>query len=342
MRRMGFRGSGPWRTMVAPLPPFSIFPAMDTTVTIVLPVFGLILLGYLVGLTRLFSDEGVKGLTNFVFYIAMPCLLFRAMARLDRPENFDLSILLAYFSSAFFVYLIGWLIGRYVFRNDGGDQAMLGMAGVFSNTALVGLPVTYAAFGEKGLLPLLIILSLHPVLLITLPTILIELHRGRGDRWQAILGSTCLSLVKNPVIVAMLAGLAYGQTGLGLPDVVDRFARFVGGAGPPAALFAVGASLTAYKIAGDLREVSVAILLKLSLLPVTVFVMTTYVFALDPLWAAVATINAAMPVGVNVFVLARHYDIFVARAASAVLLSTGVAWITVALLLTAFGDVAAP
>lgn len=315
---------------------------MDTTLTIVLPVFGLILLGYLVGLTRLFSNEGVKGLTNFVFYIAIPCLLFRAMARLDRPESFDLRILVAYFGAAAFVYLVGLALGRVVFRNDLADQAMLGMAGGFSNTALVGLPVVYAAFGERGLLPLLIILSVHPLLLITVPTVLIELHRGQGDRWHAILASTALSLLKNPIIVAMVLGLGYGQTGLALPDIVDRFARFVGGAGPPAALFAVGASLTAYRLGGDLREVSVALLLKLALLPATVFVMTTYVFALDPLWAAVATVNASMPVGVNVFVLARTYDVYVARAASAVLASTGIAWITVALLLGAFDGAAAP
>ncbi len=309
---------------------------MDTTVTIVLPVFGLILLGYLIGRTRLFSDEGVKGLTNFVFYIAMPCLLFRAMARLDRPENFDLSILLAYYGSVALVFAVGVALGRYVFRTHLADQSMLGMAGVFSNTALVGLPVNYAAFGEKGLLPLLIILSIHPILLITLPTVMIEVHRGQGGRWQETLAATSLSLLKNPIIAAMILGLGYGMTGLDLPVVVDRLTAFVGGAGPPAALFAVGASLTAYKLGGDLREVSVAILLKLALLPLTVFVMSTYVFALDPLWAAVATVNAAMPVGVNVFILARTYDTYVARAASAVLVSTGIAWVTVALLLSVF------
>jgi hypothetical protein len=315
---------------------------MDTTVSIVLPVFGLILLGYLIGLTRLFSAEGVKGLTNFVFYIAMPCLLFRAMARLDRPENFDLAILAAYFGPVAVVYLVGLLLGRFVFASDLADRAMLGMTGVFSNTALVGLPVIYATFGERGLLPLLIILSVHPFLLITVPTILMELHRGRGGRWHAVLGSTALSLLKNPIIVAMIAGLAYGQTGWGLPDMVDRFARFVGGAGPPTALFAVGASLTAYRLGGDLREVSVALLLKLAVLPAAVFATATYVFALDPLWVAVATVNAAMPVGVNVFVLARTYDTYVARAASAVLISTGIAWITVALLLGLLASAAVP
>lgn len=306
---------------------------MQTTLTIVLPVFGVILCGYLIGRTRLFTAEGVRGLTNFVFYVAMPCLLFRAMARLEQPEGVDVSVIFAYFGACLIMFAVAMAIGRLAFRHTPEQQTMLGMSASFSNTVLLGLPLTFTAFGEKGVLPLMLIVGVHPILLIALPTILIEIYRGGGGRSWTTLSSTLAALLRNPIIVAVALGLAYGQTGWAIPAIPDKFIDFIGRAGPPAALFAVGASLADYRIGGDLREVSLALLLKLVCLPTLVWVLATHVFAVEPLWAAVATVNAAMPVGVNVFVLARAYDLYVARAATVVLLSTAISWVTVAILL---------
>ncbi|MCP4330360.1 MAG: AEC family transporter [Alphaproteobacteria bacterium] len=306
---------------------------MHTTLAIVLPVFGLILCGYLVGRTRLLSIDGIKGLTNFVFYIAMPALLFRSLATLARPEGVDFSIVFAYFGSCLVVFGGGVLIGRYVFRNSVEEQAMLGMSATFSNSILLGIPLALAAFGDAALLPTMLIIGFHSLVLIGLPTIVIESHRSRGGRWHQVIRSTLSALVRNPIVVAMVLGVVFDSLGLILPDPVDRFLELLGRAGPPTALFTVGAALTAYKIGGDLREVSVAMVLKLVCLPALVWLGATYLFAVEPAWAAVATVIAATPIGVNVFVFANTYETYVARAAAGVLLSTAIAWLTVAALL---------
>ncbi len=306
---------------------------MIATLFIVLPVFGLILCGYLVGRTRLLSAEGIKGLTNFVFFVAMPALLFRSLATLERPEGVDFGIVFAYFSACLVVFGGAMVIARFVFREDLEQQAMLGMSATFSNSVLLGIPLVLTAFGDDALLPAMLIIGFHPIILIALPTIVIEIHRGRGGRWYQVIGATLVALLRNPIVVGMALGVAYGGLGLGLYPVIDRFLELIGGAGPPTALFAVGAALTAYKIGGDLREVAVAMTLKLIALPAVVWIMTAYVFAIDPAWVAVAVVIAATPIGINVFLLAATYNIYVARAAAGVLLSTAIAWLTVAALL---------
>ena len=306
---------------------------METTLPIVLPVFGLILLGYLVGRTRLLSEEGVRGLTNFVFYVAMPVFLFRATATLEWPEDVDLSILLAYFGAAAVMFAAAAAIGRFVFGHDLQFQGFLAMGATFSNSVLVGVPLTVTAFGERAILPLMLVVGFHPLILMALPTILIETHRGRGGAWHKLVRTVLTALLKNPIILGMVSGLIYGRLGLPIAGVADEFISLLAKAGPPTALFAVGAGLTAYKIGGDTREVLLATALKLIALPALVWLSCDLVFGLDPLWTAVAVTVAATPIGVNVFVFANTYQVYMARAAAMVLISTAVAWLTVAALL---------
>lgn len=310
---------------------------MATTLSIVLPVFGLILCGYVVGrFTRLLSDEAIRGLTNFVFYVAIPALLFRTLGTLHTPEGVSFDITFAYFGTALTLYAVAMLIGRLVFGHNLEQQAMFAMGCVFSNSVLLGIPLVLTAFGEKALLPLMMIIGVHPLILISLPTILIEVHRGGGGRWYQVLASAAVALARNPVVIGMAAGVGWGLTGLGLNPVFEHFIELLGRAAAPCALFALGASLTRYHLGGDLREVGVIVVFKLLAMPAAVWLTATYVFAIDPMWAAIAAVNAAMPDGANVFVLAQKYNLFVARAAAAVLISTALAWLTAAWLLSHF------
>lgn len=306
---------------------------MITTLAIVLPIFGLILCGYLVGRTRLLNRDGIQGLTNFVFYVAMPAFLFRATATLEVPPDVDLSIVAAYYGACLVMFSIGVGIGRFALGHDLQTQAMLGMSVTFSNSALLAIPLVLAAFGEQALLPMMLIIAFHPLILMALPTILIETHRGHGAHWLAVMGSVLRALITNPIIIGMCGGLLFGQLGFAIPGLVDRFLELLGQAGPPAALFSVGAGLTTYRIGGDLREVSLSVVLKLLGLPVLVWLSCTLFFDLPPLWVAVATTIAATPIGVNVFIFANTYQIYMARAAAAVLISTAVAWLSMAALL---------
>jgi hypothetical protein len=307
---------------------------MSATLAIVLPVFAVILLGYGVGKTRLFGDEGVKALTTFCFFVAIPAVLFRAMAQLDAPSGSDFTVVLAFYAAVLATYALAMAAGRLLFGLTLAEQALFAVGATYSNILLLGIPLVVTAFGPRAALPQSAILALQSVILISLTSFIVEFGRGEKSAGVgAILRSAAIALATNPIIVAMVAGFAWGRTGLGLHEIVDKSLVFLGQAAVPTALFALGASLTRFKLGGDLRQVAAIGLVKLALLPALVFVSARYVFALEPLPVAVATISAAMPTGVNAFVLAMRYDTLIARIAAALVVTTALAWASAAALL---------
>ncbi|MGF1594754.1 MAG: AEC family transporter [Kiloniellaceae bacterium] len=304
---------------------------MHSILETVLPIFGLVLCGYVVGRRHWMSEEAIKGLNTFVFYFAIPALLFRAMAR--GLGAFDFAIVGAYFSAVLATFLLALLVARLLFRTGPAERALFGMGSVFSNTVLLAIPLIFTALGEEAGLQLMLIITFHAVLIFPVVTVMIELAQGAGQGWRNLAVSSARSLAFNPIILALVAGIAYGQAGVPLPGAAERFLSLLGGAAAPCALFALGASLTSFKISGDLKETLAIVVVKLAVHPAIMAVFAFYVFELPPLAAAVAILTAACPSGANVFIMARQYDIYLGRSASAVLISTAVSVVTLTLLL---------
>lgn len=319
---------------------------MTAILGIVLPVFALIAAGYVAGRAGWMAEAGIKGLSSFVFYLAIPALLFRTLARGEIPETLDFDIVFAYFGGVLATMGVAWLVGRLAFRTSMAELAVMGMGATYSNTVLLGIPLVFAIFGEAGMLPMMMIVTFHSLLLLPLTMILVEIGRGAGDRRGGVSGvglglglgriarSTARGVLTNPVILSMLAGIAWNLAGLPLPGPVDRFAELLSGAAAPCALFALGATLAAYRLGGDLRESLTVVFIKLGLHPLAVWLLATQIFALEPLWAAVATLTAALPAGVNVFIIAHRYELYLARASAVVLISTAASALTLSLLVT--------
>jgi len=304
---------------------------MQSILETVLPIFGLVLCGYVVGRKGWMSEEAIKGLNTFVFYFAIPALLFRAMAGGLGP--IELSIVAAYFSAVLVTFLLALGAARLLFRTGPAERALFGMGAIFSNTVLLAIPLIFTALGEEAGRRLMLIITFHAVLIFPVVTVLIELALGAGQGWRSLVASTTKSLAFNPIILALLAGIAYGQSGLALPGAAERFLALLGSAAAPCALFALGASLTSFKISGDLKETLAIVAMKLVVHPAIMALFALYLFELPPLPAAVAILTAACPAGANVFIMARQYDLYLGRSASAVLISTAISVVTLSLLL---------
>jgi len=175
---------------------------------------------------------------------------------------------------------------------------------------------------------------------VSLPTVMIEWHRSQnaehGGGVAASVKAAFTGLVTNPIILALLAGGGWWMTGLGINPVVDRTFSLIAQAAAPVALFTLGASLTRYETGGAARDVSIMMSFKLLLMPLAVWVMADLIMGLDRMLVGIAVLVAAMPCGANTFVLAQRYDRLVARTATAVLLSTALAWITAAAIIAWF------
>lgn len=303
---------------------------MEILFDIIVPVFGIVALGYAAARTGLFPNEATKGLSRFVFDYAIPALLFRTMATTELPETIQWGYLVSYFGGGYIAWIAGTAIAVFLFKARGAEPAIAGMTGAFSNTVMLGVPLVLTTFGEVATLPLFLIIAFHSWQLLSVVTVQAEIGIGARQEMRQLPVNVLKGLATNPIIIALLLGVLVNLSGLSLPGFVDTLTETLGRAALPCAVFAMGASIAAYRIAGAVQQAATGTVLKLALHPVMVWLLATHVFAVEPLWRDVAVILAALPVGVNVYLMAQRYQSAVAQSTTAILLSTGLSVFTVA------------
>lgn len=312
---------------------------MNAVLEIIVPVFGMVAVGWGLAQSGLLSVEGLRGLTNVTFYALFPSLLFRSMGNV-RLEVLSLDILLAFFGAALVLYGLMLLLGRMLGMRL-TDSTVFALSGTFSNGVGIGIPFVTYAFGEKGLVPLLMIISVNSLILLTFSSFLMEVA-GQGKapgRLLTKLGGAVLMMLKHPVIPSIFAGLLWAELaahvpgGLALPVVLDRILQALGTAAPPCGLIMAGASLAHVGLKEHWQTAAVATTVKLAVLPAMVWLAGRYLFPLDPLWLTVATLNAALPAGANVYLVARLYNSGVGLATNAVVISTAASIFTLSAIL---------
>ncbi|MGI9449414.1 MAG: AEC family transporter [Geminicoccaceae bacterium] len=311
-------------------------PSLDIILHSVIPLFSVIFIGFFAGKARLMDQHGLRTLVSFVFNIAMPALLFRMMATTDIRAIGDWPIIGAYLLAQAPIFIAGMLIGRRLFHQSLAEMTIQGFGSSFSNGVVIALPLALSLFGDRGGVPALLIIMLD-ILLFSVVTLLLEMatldQRGRsGHRQLKVMRDIAVSVLSHPLILASVLGIIWGASGAALPNVVDKTLAFTGQAGPPAGLFALGASLSLRKAEGRFWPVSTMVGLKLALHPILAWVVVTHLFDFDPIYVSVAILFAACPVGANTYVFAEQYESGIETSATAVLVSTGLAMLTISAL----------
>jgi malonate transporter and related proteins len=293
--------------------------------------------GYAATFTRVFDRAAANALASFVFYFAIPVMMFRNMATTVLPETIAWGYLIAYFLGAAIVFGIGMMSARIAFGGSFERQAIIGFGSAFGNSVLLGIPLVLTTFGDRASLPLFLLLAFHSTVLFTAITVILEAGRGGAEALRAVPLRALKGLLGNPIIWGMAGGIGFSLLGLRLPDPIDRWAVLLAGAAVPCALFSVGASLRGYRIVGALRPALVMVALKLVGYPFVVWLLVSLAFDVPPLWAQVLILMAALPVGVNVYVFATRYDAGQAESAAAILISNVLSVITLPLILLWLG-----
>lgn len=314
-----------------------------------LALFAMIALGY--GATRmgvLGGAEGQRALASVAFGLFIPALLFRTTAALDLSQ-LPGPLLLAFFGPLVLWSLAvwGWFRWRQRLAEPSADAAESAdasdVAGAghpadpavrsvtlsFGNTVQVGLPFAAALFGEAGLQLHLAIVSLHALVLMSLVTVLAEVdiaHAAARKGNAAALGGLLLTIVRqsliHPVVLPVLAGMAWHLTGWPLHPVADNMLQTLGQAGVPLCLVLIGASLAQYGLGSSWRRLLGLVALKLVLLPALVAVLGVWAFGLSGLPLAVLVMAAALPTGSNALLFAQRYRTLEGEASAVIVLST--------------------
>jgi predicted permease len=300
----------------------------------VLPVFLLILTGYLTALGGLLKEEVGEALGQFVFRIAVPVLLFRTIALADVAGGTPVRLWIAYFSGVAVAWTVGHLVATLLFGRERRIGVIAGVSSAFANNVFIGLPLVERVVGPDGMVAVSILLAVHLPLMMIAGTVLMEaaVRRETGAEGRgiaAVVRQTLVNLAQNPLVIGLLAGSALHATGLSLPSLVDNLTAQIAGIAGPAALLSLGMALKRYGVSGNLGLSSVIAALKLVLLPASVWT-SCHLLGLSPRWTAAMVLTSSVPTGVNAWLIATRFNAGQGLAASAITLSTffGVATVT--------------
>ena len=295
------------------------------------PLFLLILIGY--GLIRWARwDQAIgNALTKLVFAVAIPALLFRLMSGVSSLPPVDVRLLVAYFGASLLVFFVARIAAARLFRMDAMSTAVFGVGGIFSNVVLLGLPLTQALMGQQALPILSLVLVFNAFLLWTLVSVAIEWARHRSATREGLM-QAAQGVLTNPVIVAIVAGTAWGFTGWPLPTTIDRTLELVAQGASPMSLIALGMGLAEFGIRDGLRHSSAIAFVKLAVHPAAVL-LCALALGLPALETQVIVLLAAMPVGANVYLMARQFNTLGGPVAGSLVLTTLVCAMTSPLVL---------
>ncbi|MCA0043130.1 AEC family transporter [Celeribacter litoreus] len=304
---------------------------MQALIEVVLPVFLVIGYGYIARKMGWVSDELVDHVMKFAQNFAVPLLLFAGIARMDLGENFHPPLLISFYTGALSGGLMCFLGARYLFKRELTDSVAIGFIGLFSNSLLLGIPITERAYGTEALSWNFAIISIHSPLLYGIGIAAMEIARTRGMGLSGfgLIRQIGRSVLRNPLILGIAAGWIVNIAAIPIPAPAWDAVLMVNRAAIPAALFGLGGVLLRYKPEGDIRIILWAVAASLIVHPAIAFGLAHFAFDLDIGPLRSATLTAAMAPGVNAYLFANLYGVGKRVAASSVLIGTAGSILTI-------------
>jgi malonate transporter and related proteins len=296
---------------------------------VALPFFALILCGYMALARGLVSETAVAGLNGFVFYFALPALLFLKVATSPLDDLFDWRFFIAFYGVAGVLWLSAIALFRWWFGLPFAEASVAGMGGIWTNSGYMGIPLLITALGPEAALPAVLALTFDNLITAPILIMILEARAGRAASRLATLRTVATNLARNPLIIAVFGGFAWNVSGFDLPTPIANFTDLLGAAAAPCALFALGASLVGAQLAGARAEIATATAIKLLVHPLLMALTVLWLLPLRSDLAIATIVTASLPTGASVFVLAERYATYTRRASSIVLVTHALSVVTV-------------
>jgi predicted permease len=310
--------------------------------SIVAPIFIVIFIGYLFGRFRTIENGSDKLLNDYVLYVALPALLFTAVAEADPRELLQWEFAVATLSGICVAYLLGLTLAY--FKNvKSPNSSIIGMAACYGTTGYMGIPIAISAFGEPAAVPAAMATILHNIPAIMAVIITYDVYSNAPNKKNSIalnIFSAFKTTLLNPLTVSVIAGIVFSILSLNIPDVLSSFTKFLAAAAGPTALFALGLGLAKLDINQHFTlkstiNLSPIVLIKVIVQPLATFLTGHYILgmSMNNIWFVVAVLMAAQPIGAGVYVFASKYGFFKNETAISIILSLLITIFTISLLL---------
>lgn len=287
---------------------------------LVLPVFAIILTGWLVGALGFLPRSLSVALIRFVFNIAMPALVFLILAQEPLTTLLDWKFLITFGGGSMLFFVLVFALARYGWRHSFGSSAVIGAVASMTNTTFVALPVLQALFGDRGVVPAAIATAFIGVVMFPGLVLLLEINQ-HGESHAAGLSRLTRQVVLNPVILSTLAGLVWAFADWPLPQPVVAYLGILGDALTPCALFAIGLGLSLETLRLHLNTAALLSAIKLIIMPLAVYGLCL-ALGMGPFDTLTAVICSAVPTANTAYILASTYQVEESLAGSTISMST--------------------
>ena len=304
------------------------------------PLFLLVMLGYVLARFAGWGRQVSAGMNTFVFTLALPALLFRMMSDFSSLPPVDARLLVAFFGACLLTVLLGHALARRVFGLDAAGRSILGLAGVFSNNVLLGIPLARATLGPAAIPSVALVLVFNALTLWTLLSVSIEWSRHGALDLQG-LRRTTLAVLRNPIVMSICGGALFGLTGLHLPALLDHTLGQLAEPAGPLALLVLGMGLAEYDVRSSWRQGLTICVLKLAVQPLCIWLIARLI-GLPPLETRVVVLLGSLPTGANVYLMARQYQRMEGTVAASLVLATVLSAATTPLFLVGLSQAYGP
>src|SRR5580692_10471205 len=287
---------------------------MVDILNLALPYFGLIFIGYACGRSKGLPESGLAWMNFFLLYVSLPALLFGIMSKTPFEELNNPPFLIATTlgtASAFVLALFaGRLIGRLSFR----EATLAGLSGAYGNIGYMGPGLALAVLGPKAAAPTALIFCCDSIFLFSIVPLLIALTDKGDHHWLHALGLLVKQIALNPLIVSACAGALAAAFHFHPPIAIDNTLSFLQNAAAPMALFVLGVTVALRPFGRVPWEVPAVVTVKLVLQPLMVFGLMLLLGPFPQPWGTTAVLMASLPPALNVFVIARQNNAWIAPA----------------------------
>lgn len=308
---------------------------MDAIVNVALPIFALIGCGYFAGRIGVLGEDSTAALNAFVWWFSLPALFFLSLARVPIDDMFNVPFIITYGGAFAFTYFVAMALAAIATNGRLAELSLHGIAAGFGNVGYMGIPLCITAFGPEGALPATIAAVFGSTVMMALSVVLVEIDLQSGSGLWRSLWKVIRAILRNPLLIAAALGMGCAALRLELPVPLVNFLDLIGKAAAPCALFAIGLFLVGKSLTTGAGEVGLAVLVKMVLQPAITWLLALIFLEPGSLWFNSAILLAALPTAANAFVLARQYDLFMARASGIILISTLVSVLTLSGLIVA-------
>ena len=233
-----------------------------------MPLFFIMLLGYVLHRTGFLSDAFVAGANKFVFYVALPVQLFRDLGKNDVRATFDGRYVLFCFAVTLACILVIWALAKLFLKGTG-------LVGEFvqvcyrSSAAILGSAFLQSIYGDASMSSLMILGSVPLYNIMAVVILMLEAPTAQAQTGNMAekLKKSVKGILTNPILLGIAAGFAWSMLHISMPAMLDKALSNVAGLTSPLALLAIGAGFKGQKALGYLKPTAVATVVKLMVLP---------------------------------------------------------------------------